>query len=299
MGNTKYQKKNGSNVHHKSDRLFAVSFTLPSIFFIVMVFIYPLFSAVIRSMKNGTLLSEGEFVGLQNYRALFQLGEFSSALQFSLLFALICVPCAYLVGLGIALLLNMDIPCRGFFRAALLVPWIVPSVVSVVCWRWMVIDRSSMINVILGWFNIGPIYFLSDKKWAVVTVCIVKIWKNFPFVAISLLAALQGIDMNVLEAAKIDGASTWQTFIKIKLPYLLPVSAVCMVLLTIWSYNDFDNLRMLTNGGPLGRTTNMMILAYNYAFTKNNLGMSCAMAMVSLVVIMFFSQFMLKMQEQE
>ena len=134
---------------------------------------------------------------------------------------------------------------------------------------------------------------------AIVIVCIVKIWKNFPFVAVTLLAGLQSISSDLIEAARIDGASRWETFIRIKIPLLSPVSAVCGILLIIRSFNDFDIIYMLTNGGPLGNTTNMMLLAYNYAFTKNQLGMSTAMAIVALIIVSGFSLVMMHYQKQE
>lgn len=235
---------------------------------------------------------------MQNYIDMFKLPAFTSAIKFTLIFAVCGVVGSFILGLLAALLLNADIPCRGFFRAALLIPWIVPSVVSVACWRWMVIDQGSFVNVVLGWFGVDPIYFLSDQKWAVVLVCVLKIWKNFPFVAVSLLAALQGVNKNLYEAARIDGANKFQIFKSITFPYLIPVATTCGVLLCIWSFNDFENIYLMTQGGPLGATTNIIIIAYNYAFSKDSVGMSSSMAIIQLIVVMIFAMFLLRRQKE-
>ena len=144
---------------------FPIAFLLPSICFIGFVNIYPFVMGLVYSFRDGTLLDMGSAVGLSNYAKLFTMPDFWKALRFSLIFASVTVLGAYTMGLSIALLLDTNLPFRGVYRASLLIPWIVPSVVSVVCWRWMIVDRGSMINVLLGWFGIGPIYFLSDQTW--------------------------------------------------------------------------------------------------------------------------------------
>jgi multiple sugar transport system permease protein len=277
---------------------FPVLFLLPSLLLVSVINIYPFLTGVMYSFRDGNLLRPGTFVGFQNYLDLFHLGDFWQAVIFSATFAGICVSGGYLFGLFIALILNMDVPFRGFFRAALLIPWIVPSIVSVVCWRWLVMDQLSLANVVLGWFGIEPIYFLVDKVWVVIIVCLVKIWKNFPFIAVSLLAAMQSINKDLYEAAKIDGANRFQAFFKITMPFLLPISKVCGILLTIWSFNDYDILRMLTDGGPMGRTTNIILLSFNYAFSRELLGTSSAMAVIALIIVLIFSNFLLRRKNE-
>jgi ABC-type sugar transport system permease subunit len=279
------------------DMAFPISFLLPSFIVVGIVNIYPLFAGLLYSFKNGSMLNSGNFIGLENYIILFTMPDFLQALRFSAIFAVVSLTGCYVIGMLIALLLNGNIPFRGFFRATLLIPFIVPSVVSVVSWRWLLVSQDSPINHMLGMFGVKPIFFLSDQKWTIAVVCIIKIWKNFPFVALSLLSAMQSISQDVYEAAKIDGANKKNLFYYITLPLLAPVSAVCCIMVTIWSFNDFDIIRMLTNGGPIGATTNIVLLAYNYMFTKYQLGVSSSMAIITLLIIMIFSNFLLKHQD--
>jgi ABC-type sugar transport system permease subunit len=259
---------------------------------------YPSLMGLVYSFRDGSLLETGNFVGVANYAHVLDMPLFAHAIRFSLMFAAITLVGCIAIGLVFSHLLNADIPCRNFFRASLLIPWIVPSVVAVVCWRWLVVDSTSPANQLLGLFRIGPIYFLSDETWAMAIVCLAKIWKSSPFVTVSLLAALQTIDPEYYEAAKIDGAGRWKSFTRITLPFLSSVLALCGILLIIWSFNDFDIIWLLTQGGPLGSTMNMIVAAYDYAFSKNLLGIGAAMSIIAFIIVMAMSVFMLKLQEK-
>src|SRR4051812_42418732 len=184
----------------------------PSIFLIILINLYPFFTAVYYSLASGTMLTTGHFVGLNNYLRLFHQSDFLNALWFSFIFALFSVYGSYILGLAFALILNQDIPGRGFFRVALLVPWIIPSIVSIVSWRWMIGDKTGLVNVAITALGFEPIYFLSSERLAMFSVIIVKIWRSFPFMMLSLLAALQTIDRGLYEAAQIDGAGRRQSF---------------------------------------------------------------------------------------
>src|SRR5579883_344100 len=223
---------------------------LPSVALIALINIYPFVTGFLYSLQDGTLIQAGNFVGIDNYAGLLTDPEFQHALWFSALFALFGVSGSYVIGLGLALLLNQDIPGRGFFRVALLMPWIIPSIVSIVSWRWLIADQSGLINEMLKLVGIGPVYFLSTGGWAVFSVIVVKIWRSFPFMMLSLLAALQAINREMYEATAVDGAGPWQSFRFITFPLLLPVSIVLWILMTIWSVNDFETPYLLTMGGP-------------------------------------------------
>ena len=151
----------------------------PSILFIVLIELYPFLTGLLYSFQNGSLLAPGTFVGLQNYLTTFVDPEFLYSLGFSALFAAFSVVGSYLLGLGLALLLVQSFPFRGLFRVLLIIPWILSSIVTIVSWRWLIQDQHGTINVMLGWFHLGPIFFLSDTKWAVVSVIVIKIWRSF------------------------------------------------------------------------------------------------------------------------
>jgi ABC-type sugar transport system permease subunit len=258
----------------------------PSAALILVIVAYPMSKGFFYGFTNGTLLKPGVFVGLQNYVALLGSVDFQNALGFSLIFAIFNVAGCYALGLGLAILLSLDVPGRGFFRTALLLPWIVPSIVAIVSWRWMIVDERAFFNRIIMAFGGSPIFFLSDGRWAVVSVIVIKIWRSFPFMMLSLLAALQGIDKQLYEAAEIDGASPWQSFLRITLPQLKDISIVLCLLMTIWTVNDFDTPWLLTQGGPAGATENLVLLAYRYTFGRNNLGLGSATSFVTLIILM-------------
>ena len=182
---------------------------LPSLAIICLIELYPFLTGVSYSFHKGTLLGTGAFVGLQNYERLFSSPDFYHSLWFSFIFALFNVVFSYLIGLALALFLNLDFPGRGFCRVFLLLPWIVPAVVSIVSWKWLIADRGGLVNILLSDFRLGPIYFLSQGNWAMVAVIVIKIWRSFPFMMLSLLAALQVIDKSLYEAGRIDGANNW------------------------------------------------------------------------------------------
>lgn len=278
---------------------FPLYLLVPSLVLVTLINIYPFATGFYYSLQDGTLLQSGAFVGLQNYVDLMTRPEFHNALRFSAIFALFGVFGSWGVGLGLALLLNKDIPGRGFFRVALLLPWILPSIVSIVSWRWMIGDQSGLVNVVLGFFGIRPIYFLSTGEWATFSIIIVKIWRSYPFMMLSLLAALQTISLEIYEAASIDGASPWQSFRFITLPQLLPISIVLWILMTIWSVNDFETPWLLTQGGPSNATENLSVLSYRYTFLLNNVGLGAAVAFFTMLILMVFAIILLRRQGRE
>ncbi len=269
---------------------------LPSLFLIVVVILFPFLQGLYFSFTDGSLIQSGNFVGLKNYIKLFTYPDFYNALRFSLIFALSNVVGCYMLGLGLALLMNMDIPGRGFFRVALLLPWIIPSVVSIVSWRWMVVDNNALANQIIHLFGGKTIYFLSSDNWAQFTVVVIKIWRSFPFMMLSLLAALQGIDRSLYEAAALDGAGRWRSFIYVTIPQIKDISIILCLLMTIWSVNDFDTPWLLTQGGPSNSTENLVLLAYKYTFSRNDLGTGSAISFVTLIILMIFIVLMLRKQ---
>jgi multiple sugar transport system permease protein len=269
---------------------------LPSVLLITLINIYPFATGFYYSLQNGTLLQSGDFVGLANFVQLFSMADFQNALRFSAFFALFSVFGSWVIGLGLALLLNLDIPARGFFRVALLLPWIIPSIVSIVSWRWLISDQSGLVNVMLGAVGIKPIFFLSTGPLATFSVIVVKIWRSYPFMMLSLLAALQTINRESYEAASIDGAGSVQAFRFITMPQIMPISVVLWILMTIWSVNDFETPWLLTQGGPSNATENLSVLAYRYTFNLNNVGIGAAIAFFTMLVLTIFAIALLRRQ---
>jgi multiple sugar transport system permease protein len=271
---------------------------LPSLLLIILINLYPFFTAVYYSLTDGTMLVNGQFVGLENYFRLLRQNDFLHSLWFSLIFAAFSVFGSYAVGLVFALILNQDIPGRGFFRVALLVPWIIPSIVSMVSWRWMIGDQTGLVNTIITALGFDPVYFLSTERLATFSVILVKIWRSFPFMMLSLLAGLQTIDREQYEAAEIDGAGPLQSFWYVTMAHLFNLSVVLWILMTIWSVNDFDTPFLLTGGGPSNATENLIVLTYRYTFRRNDVGMGTATAFVTLIILLALALALLRRQRQ-
>jgi ABC-type sugar transport system permease subunit len=271
---------------------------LPSLALICLIELYPFITGVSYSVHKGNLLITGAFVGSQNYQRLFSSLEFYHSLWFSFLFALFNVVFSYLIGLAFALFLNLDFPGRGLCRVLLLLPWIVPAVVSIVSWKWLIADRGGLVNILLSDLHLGPIYFLSQSGWAMVAVIVIKIWRSFPFMMLSLLAALQVIDKTLYEAARIDGANSWQLFWHITMPHLRNISIIQAILMVIWSINDFETPFLLTQGGPSNATENLILLAYRYTFGRNDVGLGSAVALLTLVILTVLATFIMRQQRR-
>jgi multiple sugar transport system permease protein len=270
----------------------------PSMALIGLVIAWPLLTGMGYSMHEGSLLKSGSFVGLDNYTGLATDPDFWHALRFSVVFATANVVCCYLLGLSIALLMREEMPGRAFFRIAFLLPWIIPSIVSVVSWRWLIADQNAPINLLLGLVGLNPIYFLSSDIWAPIIVFAVKIWRSFPFMMLSLLASLQGIDSTLYEASAIDGATRWQAFRFVTMPQLRAVSIVLCILMTIWTINDFETPWLVTQGGPSNATESLILLAFRYTFTRNQVGVGSAVSFITFLLLTALAALLMHRQRE-
>jgi multiple sugar transport system permease protein len=162
----------------------------------------------------------------------------------------------------------------------------------------LIADRGGLVNIILSDFGLGPIYFLSESNWAMVAVIVIKIWRSFPFMMLSLLAALQVIDKTLYEAARIDGANNWALFWYITMPHLKNISIIQAILMVIWSINDFETPFLLTQGGPSNATENLILLSYRYTFGRNDVGRGSAIALLTLVSLTVLATFVMRQQRK-
>lgn len=270
----------------------------PSILLILLVIAFPMVQGFWLSFTDGSLLKGGKFVGLRNYVQLLTDPAFWLSLRFSLIFAIANVVGCYALGLGLALLMQKDFPGRGILRVALLLPWIVPSLVAIFSWRWLINDEAALFNQIIKAFGGNPVYFLSDSNWAITMVIVIKIWRSFPFMLLSLLAALQSIDRSLYEAAQIDGATAWQSFWHVTMPAISGVSVVLWLLMTIWTVNDFDTPWLLTKGGPANATESLVVQAFRFTFARNDVGMGTAVSFVTLGLLMLLFIVVLRRQRR-
>jgi len=230
-------------------------------------------------------------VGLENYTDFFVSGSYKKVFNATFSYVIINTIIVCSVGLGTALILNMKLKVNSIYRAVLILPWIIPQVVLAIIWRWMLNPKHGIINLTLegmGIIDAGFSWF-SNASWAMVTVIIVTLWKEYPLACLIFLAGLKSIPSDLYEAASIDGAGAFKRFWHITLPGLRHVTEVLVMLLTIWHFTNFTIIWLLTKGGPSDQTATMSIFTYLSAFTFNQLGYGSAIGVISLLITLVFA----------
>jgi multiple sugar transport system permease protein len=256
----------------------------PSIVLLILINLYPIIYAGNQALHNGSLISKGRFVGLGNFSTVFHSPAFWDAVGFTLVFTIVGVFGSWLLGLSIALLLR-SVPASGLFKVLLLLPWIVPIVVTSTSWNWLLATNTSPIPAAFHAVGLGTPYFLANPTLAKITVCMFEVWINFPFMMLISSAALTAVDETVYEAARMDGASPRQQLFHITLPLIARTTYISWILMTIFCVNDFPTIYLLTGGGPSGSTTTLVVLAYQTVFHSFNTGPGVAIAFLMTIVL--------------
>ncbi|MHC5655200.1 carbohydrate ABC transporter permease [Stappia sp.] len=259
-------------------------FMLPAVIFLLCFLTYPLGLGVWLGFTDTRIGRAGVFIGLENYQWLSGDPIFWLAVYNTLLYTVVASVLKFALGLWLALILNNHLPFKTFFRAVLLLPWVVPTVLSAMAFWWIYDSQFSIISYVLlelGWID-QPINFLGDPNNARASVIAANVWRGIPFVAISLLAGLQTIPQSLNEAAALDGATSWQRFTKITLPLLSPIIAVVMTFSVLFTFTDFQLIYVLTRGGPVNATHLMATLSFQRAIPGGQLGEGAAIAVAMI-----------------
>ena len=229
------------------ERRTAYYMVLPVLIIILVVALIPIISSVWLSLHQATIVQTGSFVGLQNYINMFQDSSFLDGLKNTLIFTVVSVFFEFIIGLVIALAINRAFRGRGLVRAAILVPWAFPTVISAAMWRLMFQDQVGIINYVANTLGLINQPILSNSTLLLIGAILVDVWKTTPFMALLLLAGLQTIPGDVYEAARVDGANVLQRFFQITLPLLKPSILVAVLFRTLDSYRVFDLFWVLSN----------------------------------------------------
>jgi multiple sugar transport system permease protein len=272
----------------------------PSLFVLLALSIYPLIYAVKVSFQVGT--GAGAQWSLQNFARLASDSFFLEALKHTLVYAVVALTFEFLSGLALAVLLNSRLRGRGFFRAALLVPMMLPPVVVGVIWRLMLNPNFGAINGTLKGFgvNTAALTWTASPRLALLSVIMVDVWQWTPFMFLVLLAGLQAIPQEPYEAALIDGSSAWQTFRHVTLPLLKPAILIALLLRTMDLLRVFDQIFILTEGGPAFATETISLYIYRAAFRFSDFGYAAAMSFVLLILTNSISLLYIRLlREQE
>ena len=248
----------------EDERWLAIVLLLPTVVLLGMFIAYPFFKGIELSVTDTKVGVPGHFVGLQNFANIWNDGIFRVAVWNTCAYTLVATVFKLALGLWLAVLLNNNFKGKAFTRAFILLPFIIPTVLSTLAWKWMFDPTFSVIN--WGLFRLGLIHarinWLGDPNLALISVIIVNVWRGVPFFAISLLAGLQTISPELHEAAAIDGARAWQRFRHVTWPLLLPVTLVVMLFSVIQTFADFQLVYVLTGGGPANATQLFATYAY-------------------------------------
>ncbi len=246
---------------------------------------YPFLYAVYLSMTHKLVGMPPVFVGMENYVRLYEDGFFRRAVYNSFLFTFSSVGFKLAFGMLMALVLTSRVRFRSFWTGVLLIPWVAPTVVSALNFLWIFDGSLGVLNYMLvRVFHILPqgVGWLSEPNTAMASVIAVNVWRGFPFFGISFLAGMKAIPAELYEAAAVDGASPLRRFLHITLPSLKNIMIIVMLLSTIWTFNDFGIVYVLTKGGPGGATMVMPVLTYETAFGAQRLGEAIAVALYLL-----------------
>jgi multiple sugar transport system permease protein len=255
-------------------------FMLPAGAFLILFLAYPLCYGVWLSLTDARIGRTGDFIGLENYDWLREDSVFWLSVFNTLLYTGVASAIKFAVGLYLAILLNQNMPCKAIVRAAVLIPFIVPTVLSAIAFWWLYDAQFSILSWMLRKVGLitANIDFLGDAWNARWSVIFANIWRGVPFVAITLLAGLQTVPPSLYEAATIDGASRWQMFRHITFPLLTPIIAVVMTFSVLFTFTDFQLIWAMTRGGPVNATHLMATLSYQRAILGGDLGEGAAIS---------------------
>jgi multiple sugar transport system permease protein len=274
----------------------------PTLVLIGLFIFVPMAIGISYAFQNIQLLNplDAGWVGLDNFRTMFADRHFYAALGHTVNWTLTSLVLQFVLGLGLALLLNREFAGRGWVQALVFLPWAVPAFLSGLTWAWLL---NPVIGVLPYWLTdlhiiSEPYNILADPQLALYGPVVANVWFGIPFFAITLLAALQSIPRDLYEAAAMDGASGWQQFCKVTLPFLAPMIAITVMLRTIWIANFADLIVVMTDGGPANSTSILSSFIFTTAYRKLDFGYASAMAVFLLVLMTFYALVLLRIRHQ-
>lgn len=280
------------------DKQFSLMLLSPAVIITVIFILVPVVDSIYRSffdykVKNIISGKPGTWNNFANYVKLFTNGKLPTAMTNTLLFVFGVVIAQFILGMALALVLNTNIRFSRFIRSIMMIPWVVPTLISGLVWLWMFQPQYGLVKYFVGILSGGKITdfaILNSPTTAMLGVSVAALWKQIPLATLLLLAGLANVPEDMLEAAKIDGANEAQRFFKITLPYMKSVIKVTVSMSIIENFKQFPLFWTMTGGGPNNSTTTMAILSYREAFVSNNFGSGAAVTtvwMLMLIAVVF------------
>jgi len=283
-----------STSRERQEWVFALCLLSPALLMLTIFVLYPFLKGLWLSVLNTEVARPGEFIGLKNFVKLWHDGIFRRTAQNTILYTIAATILKLGIGMIVALLLNQLIGFKRIIRASMLLPWIVPTVLSALAWKWMFDPTFSVVNFFLYHlgFTTKGIYWLGGPVIALTSVIIVNAWRGMPFFTITLLAGLQTINPVLYEAAAIDGATGWQRFWHVTWPLLMPVTMVVVLFSVIMTFADFQLVYILTGGGPANSTHLFATYAYQIGIATGKIseGAAASLAMFPFLFLIVVFQ---------
>jgi multiple sugar transport system permease protein len=268
---------------------------LPGALLLMVFMAYPFFLGIWLSVTDSMIARAGHFIGLRNFKDLLSDTIFHQTARNTLIYAMVTVPFKCMLGLGLALILNNRMKFSNPVRAAVMMPWIVPTALSTLGWFMIFDPVFSPISWLLRQFGLisKNINFLGDPHLAISSVCLANIWRGTPFFGITILAGLQAVPGELQEAAAIDGAGVWHRFLHVTVPHIKGVILIATLLSIIWTFADFQLIYVLTKGGPANQTHIFGTYAFNIGLWATEIGMGAAIALYMFPVLTVFAVILL------
>jgi multiple sugar transport system permease protein len=274
------------------EQLVGYLFILPTLLLIGMIILYPLGQAVYLSLTDSSFIKpQLQFVGLKHFTKMLYDPTFWTVVRNSVVWTVSVVVCQFVVGLATALLLNEKFAGRAIARGIVIICWVTPGVITGLLWRLMYDPQLGIINGILAGVGVPnpTIPWLGMVSTAMAALVVTAIWKGAPFSTIMYLAALQNVPEELMDAAKIDGTNSWQRLWYVTIPEIMPIVRITILLTTVWTFNYFEIIYIMTNGGPGDSTHIFPTYIYKLAFTQVRTGAAAAYGVVSVLILAVFT----------
>ena len=280
-----------------SEKVLGAMLLAPAALLLALIIVYPVGRLLWTSLLNLSLTSgmPAEFIGLENFRLMWDDPVFWETTWNTLLITVITVPGALVVGMSLALMANMPFRHKWVVRLSLLIPWALPLAFAGLIFAWFFHSEYGIVNDVLRWFGVAPVIWFNSPTWAFAAICLTIIWKTSSFMALIILAGLQTIPRSLYEAADVDGAGRVRQFFEITLPLLKPAIVVALIFRTITSLQTFDIPYTMTGGGPGTSTTTLAMYIHQNTVSFLDLGYGSALAVVMFAISMCVTVVYLRM----